>query len=170
MNTTRLGALFLALLILVSCKNTRYISLDESRDVRRYTKNHNNGKTKNEFNYFIEHRGITYHLHSPTLTISDEDKISLSGTITVPNKRFKEVRDTMKYFPQKHVRSKRYINQIIFKIPDNEDIEVNDTVNISEVVFPVEAYELMNQYLGYILGGAGGTFLLLLIIGLLSMF
>ena len=152
-----------------SCKNTRYISLDESKDVRRYTKNHNNGKTKNEFNYFIEHRGITYHLDNPVLTVSDEDSISLSGTLTIPNRRFKEVRDTINYFPQKNVRSKEYINQVIFKIPDDQEgVKVNSMIRISEILFPVEAYEFMNPIPEYILAGAGGAFVLVIVIGLID--
>lgn len=166
MNTTRIGALLLALLMFTSCKNTRYISIEESKDVRRYTKNHNNGKTKNEFNYFIEHRGITYHVDNPVLTVSDEDSISLSGTLTIPNNRFKEVRDTINYFPQKNVRSKEYINQVVIKIPDeSKDIEINNTISLSEIIYPVEAYEYMNPTLGYVLAGAGATVITFIIIG-----
>lgn len=118
--------------------NSRFVTLDGAKDVKRYTRKHNNGKKKNEFNYFITHKGITYHLEDPEL--NHDNEILLSGTLTIPNKRFKEVRDTVKYLPQKRVDSKAYINQVVFKISDDvEELKLNTTFSTNQINYPVEA-------------------------------
>ena len=166
----RIYSLFLALLIFTSCKHSFVYLLEDAKDVKRDTRSDNHKKKR--ANYFIQCKGNTYYLESPSIEFISEDSLELSGTLREQDIKFKEVRDTMLYLPKKRIRNKDYTQQYIFKLSESlsDEIVLNDMINTHHIDFPVKRYKYqvpLGAYVGGSILGGLGLFFIIATVGLL---